>query len=348
MNVPSVVERQLLFQFADAERRYARVSLDCDDAIAGRRRFRRTLTGWALAIPRPDVSRLEYRLLLTAHDGSVEVVCDPDNPERVRTAFGERSVALLPGYSPPSWLCSDAPAGSLTEVEHTDPVIGTLPMAVWSPAGLDNASPAPLLIVHDGPEYAGLSGLTTYAAAMVGQQMLRPFRLALMRPVERDEWYAGNRDYIRAELAALETIAESFALTGPRVAMGASLGGLSALLLALAGPTTFGGVLAQSGSFFQADLDSQERGYPGFSRVVAVVRDVAGGEPTDQCLRVAMTCGTLEENYANNLMMASVLTGLGHEVRFFDVRDLHNYTAWRDSLHPALTDVLRAVWGTQG
>jgi hypothetical protein len=30
------------------------------------------------------------------------------------------------------------------------------------------------------------------------------------------------------------------------------------------------------------------------------------------------------------------------------VHDLHNYTAWRDSLDPALTDLLRSVWGAQG
>jgi len=30
------------------------------------------------------------------------------------------------------------------------------------------------------------------------------------------------------------------------------------------------------------------------------------------------------------------------------VPDLHNYTAWRDSLDPALTDLLRKCWGTTG
>jgi enterochelin esterase-like enzyme len=348
MNIPSVVDGRLRFGFRDAERRYARVALDCDEAITGRRRFRRTSAGWGLAIPAPEVSRLEYRLLLTARDGSVEVVCDPDNPERVRTAFGERSVVLLPGYSPPAWLYSDPPAGQVAELEHDDPTVGTLPMTVWSPAGLGDADPGPLLVVHDGPEYAELAALTTYAATRVDEQVLPAFRLALMRPVERDEWYAANPAYIRAELAALETIGKSFALTGPRVAMGASLGGLTALLLALAAPGDFGGVLTQSGSFFRADLDAQEEGYPSFSRVVEAVQEIEAGDTTDHPLQVAMTCGVLEENYANNLEVAAVLTRLGHDVSFFDVPDLHNYTAWRDSLDLALTGVLRSVWGTQG
>jgi enterochelin esterase-like enzyme len=348
MNVPSVVDRQLRFGFRDAERRYAEVSLDCDDAIPGRRRFRRTSAGWALRLRAPDLARLEYRLMLTARDGSVEVVCDPANPERVRTAFGERSVALLPGYAPPAWLHRDAPSGDTDYLEHHDADIGTLPITVWSPAGLAGGDPAPLLVVHDGPEYVELAGLTSYAAAMVDARTLPPFRMALMHPVRRDEWYAANPDYIRAELDALDTVGATVPVSGPLVAMGASLGGLTALLLGLAAPARFGGLLAQSGSFFRADLDSQEAGYPSFARVVDAVRRIEGAEPTGEHLRVAMTCGVLEENYANNLEMFAALLRLGHEVRFFDVRDLHNYTAWRDSLDPALTDLLRSVWGTQG
>jgi enterochelin esterase-like enzyme len=348
MNVPSVVDRQLRFGFRDPERRYAEVSLDCDDAIPGRRRFRRTSTGWVLRMRAPDVGRLEYRLMLTARDGSVEVVCDPANPERVRTAFGERSVALLPGYAPPVWMHRDVPPGDTEYLEHHDSDIGTLPMTIWSPAGLAGGDTAPLLVVHDGPEYVELSALTSYAAAMVDARTLPPFRMALMHPVKRDEWYAANPDYIRTELAALETVGAAFRISGPWVAMGASLGGLTALLLALAAPARFGGFLAQSGSFFRADLDSQEEGYPSFARVVGAVRRIEDAEPTGHRLQVAMTCGVLEENYANNLEMFAALLRLGHDVRFFDVRDLHNYTAWRDSLDPALTELLRSVWGTQG
>jgi len=35
-------------------------------------------------------------------------------------------------------------------------------------------------------------------------------------------------------------------------------------------------------------------------------------------------------------------------VVFSRVPDLHNYTAWRDSLDPALTDLLRKCWGATG
>lgn len=348
MGGPSVIEQRLVFNVRDPAGAFAQVALDCDDAVAGRRGFRRTSTGWALTIPRPDLARLEYRLLLTARDGSVRVVCDPGNPERVRTAFGERSTALLPGYRTPAWLRREAPPGIVGRLRHDDPAIGDLPIDVWSPAGLETDVPAPLLMVHDGPEYADLARLTAYATAMVADQTLPPFRLALMQPVDRDGWYAANPDYVRSALDSLETIAGSFAVAGKPVVMGASLGGLSALLVALAGEPRFGGVLAQSGSFFTAELDPQEASYPYFDRVVDAVRRVSTSAPTDHPLVVALTCGVHEENHPNNQAMAATLRRLGHRVRFYGVPDLHNYTAWRDSLHPALTGVLQSVWGAQG
>jgi len=73
--------------------------------------------------------------------------------------------------------------------------------------------------------------------------------------------------------------------------------------------------------------------------------DPAGAEHP---LRVAMTCGALEGNLGNNEDVASPLLRAGHDVVSSRVPDLHNYTAWRDSLDPALTDLLRKCWGATG
>ncbi len=67
--------------------------------------------------------------------------------------------------------------------------------------------------------------------------------------------------------------------------------------------------------------------------VAAVTADSASPEPVP----VAMTCGRVEENRANNVAMAEALSGHGWPVSYVDVRDAHNYTAWRDALHPHLT-----------
>ena len=81
-----------------------------------------------------------------------------------------------------------------------------------------------------------------------------------------------------------------------------------------------------------------------FDHVTAAVREVGQTDRTGRPLQIALTCGRLEENFANNDAMASVLADQGHLVVFAPVADLHNYTAWRDALHPTLTHLLRTVW----
>ncbi len=345
--VPSVIEDTLVFTLDDSDRSFSRVSLDCDDAVLGRRRFRRTTTGWQLAIPRPDLNRLEYRLVVTERRGDTAVVCDPANPERVKTAFGERSVALMPGYERPAWLQREVTPGTSTEhLLSLDPAgdIAEVPVTVWSPDGLAADAEARLLVVHDGPEYVELASLAHYAAALIEDGDVPVFRLALMHPIERDPWYAANEEYLKAELDVLDQLVDQVPTTDRWVTLGASLGGLTSLLLACAGGDRFGGVVAQSGSFFTSDLDPQESSYPFFDRVIEAVREVERTDHADRPLQIALTCGRIEENFANNDAMASALADQGHLVVFVPVADLHNYTAWRDALHPTLTDLLRTVW----
>jgi len=60
---------------------------------------------------------------------------------------------------------------------------------------------------------------------------------------------------------------------------------------------------------------------------------------------ITMTCGTGEENLANNRAMARTLTRAGSAPQFLEFRDGHNHTGWRDSLDPGLRDLLLRVWG---
>ena len=64
------------------------------------------------------------------------------------------------------------------------------------------------------------------------------------------------------------------AIREPVAAAGASLGGLSLLHAEWEYPGTFGGLFAQSGSFFQLGSDPQEQGYSHFRRIHRFVRDV--------------------------------------------------------------------------
>jgi enterochelin esterase family protein len=70
-----------------------------------------------------------------------------------------------------------------------------------------------------------------------------------------------------------------------------------------------------------------------------------GGGSAVNPVPTAMTCGTAEENRHNNRDLARALRQQGYPVELAEVPDAHNFTAWRDALHPHLTDLLRRVWG---
>jgi enterochelin esterase-like enzyme len=297
-----------------------------------------------LDLPRPALQRLEYRFAVRRGEAT-ELVLDPGNPTTVPTAFGDRSVLELPGYTEPWWLDAPVVPGRLAPMALEGETADDVPVTVWRPEDLDDTTPAPLLLVHDGPEYDLLARITTYSGALVAAGDLPPHRVALAHPVLRDAWYSGSPRYLRTVAeAGLDRIGERFAVTGPVVVMGASLGGLTALLLGLLAAPRVGGVLAQSGSFFQVRHDGAESSFAYFGRVSRAVQQVLDTRDPDHHLVVGMTCGALEENVANNRDMAAALRRAGHEVTYREVPDLHNYTAWRDVLDPALTDVLRRTW----
>jgi enterochelin esterase-like enzyme len=318
----------LTFRFADPDGRYAAVRL-CSD-LHGPRDFARDGDGWVLEID-PPIARLEYQLELEHPDGSTETVLDPGNSERAPGVFGEKSVMLTPEYRPPAWLDADAVEGNMHELSIRARGLGTeMLVRLWDGGG------APLLVAHDGPEYERLASLTRYSGAMIASGALPPHRVALLAPADRDEWYSASGRYARA-LAT--DVMRALHPVDP-VGMGASLGALAMLHAHVRRP--FAGLFLQSGSFFVPRLDPQESGFPRFRRIVRVARELRRDAGVPE--RVTMTCGVAEENLANNRLMARALAAQEFDVELNVVPDMHNYTGWRDALHPYLTHLLLSVW----
>ena len=212
---------------------------------------------------------------------------------------------------------------------------------VWSPG----EGKLPLLLVHDGPEYDARAKLTRYAARVIRRGAVAPFRVALLPPGDRDEWYSASANYGRTLCERiLPAISERIDVSGPPVGMGASLGALAMLQAQRAWPDTFAGLFLQSGSFFVPCLDRQESGFAGYGRIVRFVRGVLNASSHAATVPVAMTCGANEENVHNNRLMAAALSGQGYAATLAETAGGHDWTNWRGALDPHLTPLLAGLW----
>jgi enterochelin esterase-like enzyme len=299
---------------------------------------------WLLDLPRPDVDRMEYLFEVRDASGATATMLDPDNPNRVRGAFGEKSVLEFPGYVRPPWLDHPAPEGRRRSLPvATRSLDADVDVVLWSPEGLSDSATVPLVLVHDGPEYDELAGITTYLSAAIASDEIPPVRAALLAPGDRNERYSADLAYTRALCLAVIPQLTAEVPTSVVVGVGASLGALAMLHAQRQSAGCLDGLFLQSGSFFHPRHDAHERRFSRYDRVVRAVDGVlrGGGHPAP--VPTVMTCGTLEENLANNRIMARALAAQGYDVTLREVRDVHNYTAWRDAFDPWLTGLLREV-----
>lgn len=293
---------------------------------------------WRFDFRRPDVDRMEYLLGI---DGSF--VPDSTNPRRVPGPFGDKSVIEWPEYRRPAWLDSIADPGPLESLEircrRLVARVHVLFYATPEPPGAD----APLLVAHDGPEYAEYSGLTRFLDAMSWEERIPPLRAALIQPVDRNETYSASALYAAALVRELLPEIARRAPHGRRIGMGASLGALAMLHAHRRHPRAFDGLLLQSGSFFQQRWDKVESGFGRYGRITRFVGEVHRAGAAERPIPVAITCGTAEENRANNEAMAETLAAQGYPAWLSSVRDAHNWTCWRDAFDPHLPALIEAI-----
>src|SRR3954453_14209097 len=287
---------------------------------------------WELEFPRPQVDRMEYLIEFDGH-----MAPDPENPLRAPGAFGEKSVIEFPGYAPPAWLNGAGPGGTIIHTSIRSRVLKTeLPIILWSSQDADPRAAVPLVVAHDGSEYANLASLLSLLSGH------GPVRAALLDPViDRDEIYSASATYARALCTEVLPALAHQAPASRRIGMGASLGALAMLHAQRLRPSSFGALFLQSGSFFRQRWDRQESGFPRLPRVTRFGCGVLARTTTAAPIPITMTCGTVEENLTNNRAVAAALKRQGHPVVLHVNRDAHNYIAWRHCLHPHLTDLLR-------
>jgi enterochelin esterase-like enzyme len=331
----------LCFRLPDDEHRLTGVRLDCGILDSPPFAYDAGSRAWRLRLPRPDADRIEYRLELTHRDGRRETVCDPGNPRRAPGGYGDSSVLVLPGYREPDWLRLPLAEGDWRDVHLPLPAVRDAVTArIWSPATATDR----VLVAHDGPDYDRYGELGRYTAASIAAGRVPPYHLVLLPAGERFEWYSASPAYARAlALEALPKIAAELGTERPVIGAGASLGALAMLHAQRRHPGGFAGLFLQSGSFFQPRFDRQESGFARYLRIVRFTGRLRRAA-TGPAVPVAITCGTVEENLANNRDLAEVLRRQGYPVTFAANRDAHTWIGWRDALDPHLTSLLRRVW----
>ncbi len=282
---------------------------------------------WELVAPRPDVARLEYQFQLVDRAGRSEWIVDPENPLRASGPWGEKSVLELPGYRPPAWLDAKPVGTAKAAVVPSRILRAELPALLWAHPDADERSP--LLVAHDGPEYADHAALLTLLGG------LPPLRAVLLGPVGRNETYSASARYARA---LVEELLPSFGPAPLRIGMGASLGALALLHAHRRYPTSFDALFLQSGSFFRRS-DRHEARFPRFDRIGRFVGGVLHGQ-AERPIPVALLCGSIEDNLPANRAMFEALRQQGYDASFEEFRDGHNWVAWRDSFQPELGRLL--------
>ncbi len=338
--ITSVDGDDVVVRYADPEHRAGQVSVWAHLRL-GDTTMARVAGGWEVRLSDLPVDRLEYLLDVDGRLGP-----DPSNPHVVPGPFGDHSWVALPGYRRPAWLDLEQVPSERAPLTLSRTAVGRIDTEIWSPADAAAEEPLPLLISHDGPEMDAFGGLTSYVGALIGDRRLPRMRVALVAAGPRNQRYAANPAYGRALCDRLVPALEDAApMEGRPVLMGQSLGALAALHASWTAPGLFAGLFLQSGSYFTADLDPQESGFEFWPEVTGFVASLRAAEQAGPDAPVTtLTCGTAEENHANNLAMRDQLSRVGVETGWGEIRDGHTWTCWRDALDPHLTDLLARVW----
>ena len=175
----------------------------------------------------------------------------------------------------------------------------------WTAAEATDGS-LPLLLVHDGPEYAEYSSLVRLLDHLVEFGEVRPFRAVLLPPpLDRNEAYSASARYAHALVEDWLPQLEPY--DGKPVLMGASLGALAALhvhfpiRMRSAGSSSSRGASSGGASTHRSPaIDASTGSRASSSRVF-------GGRSEVDRIPVTFTCGTAEENLGNNRAVAAAL-----------------------------------------
>ncbi|MCX6029120.1 MAG: alpha/beta hydrolase-fold protein [Chloroflexi bacterium] len=283
---------------------------------------------WTQTLVFPRDTYMEYAFIVDP--AKEERVPDPFNARVTPNGMGKiNHYFYMPdgGPTPLAKRKRGVPRGEVTRhVIHAPHVLANSKRMVWlyRPAA---SGPVPLVVVFDGRDYLRRAMLATIADNLIAQGRMRPVAFAMAdnggpaRVVEYGccEPTLGFIIDNLLSLAKSELDLVDFRTSpGAYGLLGASMGGLMALYVALRAPGIFGHVLSQSGAFWDDEYKPV---------VVDLVRDGAV-----RPIKVWMDAGRYEGLLGGNRMMHALLQQRGYDVAYCEFNGGHNYPAWRDDV----------------
>jgi enterochelin esterase-like enzyme len=264
-----------------------------------------------------EPARLEYKLIV---DGEWKL--DPLCQHSVDNGIGGRNSFFVVGefHEPPElqWV-EDIPHGRVEHFELPSERLG-LPTAYEAGAGR-----LPALYVHDGGEYLARARLPVVLDNLIHEGKITPIIAVMVDPVNRIAEYMMDEGY--ADFVALELLPDidgrfrTLADPDQRAVMGASLGGLISVYLALTRPELFSRAASQSGAFLLAR-----------DRILALARKACSGQS------FYFDVGKYEPRFIPaHLDLLEELEARGCRSFFQELAGGHNWSTWRGHLKELLT-----------
>ena len=275
-----------------------------------------------------EPARLEYKYIV---DG--EWKPDPLCHNVVDNGVGGQNSYFVVGefHEPPELEAVEGiPHGHVEEFEFaSERLANRRAVFVYLPPGYEAQTAAvPALYVHDGGEYLSRARLPVVLDNLIHAGEVVPLVAVMVDPVDRMTEYRLNGayvDFVVSELIPhIDGHFRTLASSEGRGVMGASLGGLISVYLALARPDLFSKAASQSGAFLLAQ-----------DRILNLARDARAAQS------FYFDVGKYEQRFIpSHMLLVEALKARGCGCFFQELAGGHNWTSWRAHLK----DLLVFLW----
>jgi enterochelin esterase-like enzyme len=266
----------------------------------------------------PASARLEYKLLVNGI-----LVRDPLNQTTsCFSDFDQNSELRMPFYEPsPELETYDIPHGTIRTVQYYD---SDRKIVVYLPPGYPEAERKyPCAYFHDGSFYLSNGMARNVLDYLIYHQKINPIIAVFVNPKNREDEYYYNYQFMDTFINQIIPFVERYFdcdhKTENRAIIGFSLGGLSALLLALHYPDIIGNCAAFSPAIFTGNLIESYLDAPYIFT------------------KFYIDAGTYEDwIYTAALELANIMDKKKYNGRFFSWHEYHSMCTVRAHLDKAL------------